>query len=363
MNKVLQISGTMNLGGQETFIMNLYRKMDFNKIQFDFIVNGEKEGFYEEEIRKLGGTIYHITPMSKNFIKHFLELRKIIKSNDYIAVHRHSSSAIAFIDLLAARSCGIKKTIFHSHTTNLNSKKLFHFFGKIFVNKVSRYRFACSEEAGKFMFDNFDFKIIPNGIDSSKFSYSIKKRKEIRKQLHIPNDAFVVGHVGRFVYAKNHQYIMKIFNEVYQKMGNNAYLLLVGDGVLKERIISDNSSKEFFKNVIILSNRNDIDVLLSGMDIFVFPSNYEGLPVSLIEAQASCLPIIMSNNISNYAIIDSQLVKKLNIGDSNLNEWVDYIIQSKKIKKVRKNNAINESCFNIEKVAEMLTEVYLEYEK
>ena len=107
MNKVLQISGTMNLGGQETFIMNLYRSIDKSKIQFDFVVNGQKKGFYEEEIEKMGGKIFHVTPMSKNVFKHFLEVRSIIKNNNYVAVHRHSSSAVAFVDLLAAKFCNI----------------------------------------------------------------------------------------------------------------------------------------------------------------------------------------------------------------------------------------------------------------
>lgn len=365
MNKVLQISGTMNLGGQETFIMNLYRSIDKSKIQFDFVVNGQKKGFYEEEIEKMGGKIFHVTPMSKNVFKHFLEVRSIIKNNNYVAVHRHSSSAVGFVDLLAAKFCNIKTTIFHSHTTNIDNKKLFHYLTRFLMKLLAKHRFACSEEAGKFMFGDSKFSVIPNGIDINKFSYSGVKRNKLRSELNIPDDSFVIGHVGRFTYAKNHPYIMKIFEKIYDDLGKNVYLLLVGDGVDKDKIINENVNKDFFKNVIILSNRNDVNDLLSCMDIFVFPSHYEGLPVSLVEAQAANLPIIISENISDYVIIDKKLVKKMKIDDNCICAWVDYIIDNKSSLRSREkaNKKISDCVFNIDKVANMLLGVYLGYDK
>lgn len=360
MKKVLQISGKMNLGGQETFIMNLYRNINKTKIQFDFIVHGNKKGFYENEIEQMGGTVYHIPPISKGIIRHCIALAKVMQRNNYVAVHRHTATSIVWIDLFVAKLCGIKNTISHSHSTSLDKNKFLHYINRPILNMVTKFKLACSEEAGIFLYGNNKATVIPNGVDVKKFNYSLSKRNKIRKKLNIDNNILVLGHVGRFSYAKNHEFILKIFEKVFNKLEKKCYLILVGDGDLKDKIISDNKNKSFFQNIIFLSQRTDIDELMSAMDIFVFPSFYEGLPLTLIEAQACNLPIIMSNKITDFAIVDDKLIKKERIDSTYLDNWIDYIIRKKdSLEKRKKNNSkILNSEFNIDNTTFKMMSIY-----
>ncbi len=310
MIRVLHMVGTMDLGGQETFIMNIFKNVDRTKYQFDFVVQSNNIGYYEEEIKEMGGKIYRITNFSKNPIKHIIELRRIFKDNHYDVFHRHANSSIIFIDLLVAKISKVKTRIAHCHSTHSNHNNVIHYIFRSFVNQTSNIRLACSKEAGLFMFGKSNFNVINNGINIKQFLFNQKTRKKIRKELNILDDSLVIGHVGRFAPEKNHDFIINFFERIQEKGINNTILMLIGDGPCMDKIKKQVSSKKLEEKVIFLGNKNNVYDYLQAMDIFVFPSLYEGLGISLIEAQASGLKCIVSDRIPDEAIVTKNVIKK-----------------------------------------------------
>ncbi len=357
MVRVLQISGNMNMGGQETFIMNVYRNVDRSKIQFDFVVHSKERGYYDDEIEKLGGRIYRITPMTKNIFKHCKELKNVIKKGKYEIVHRHTSSSIVFIDLLIAKICGVKKRIVHSHN-NLSKNVILHKIFRPFLNLLSTDKMACSIEAAKWLFGNKYCKcaeVVNNGVELTKFLFNKEIRNLIRKKYDV-EDNIIIGHVGRFDYQKNHNYILKIFSKVIEK--NDKYRLwLVGEGAIKEEIKQKAKEENIEKYIKFFGIVDNVNELLQGMDIFVFPSIYEGLGISLVEAQISGLKCIVSENIQNEAIITNN-VKMIKLEQDNL--WCKEIeeIQNGYNRQIKIDDKVDS--FNIKKVAENLERNYLE---
>lgn len=316
--KVLHISGTMNMGGQETFIMNIMRNINRNKIQFDFVVHDNKKNYFEDEIEKLGGHIYKITPISKNPIKHIFELRKVLVKGKYNVVHRHSAYSIVFIDLLVAKLCKIKKIITHSHANGCKNKFIHKMFIP-FINLLSTDKFACSDAAGKWMFGHSKFIVIPNAININDYIYNEKSRNKIRKQYHINSKEIVIGNVGVFRTEKNQIWMINMFKKLIE-YDKNYKLMICGDGDLRAEIQKTIKQLSLSDNVILTGNV-DTSEYYSAFDIFLLPSIYEGLGIVLIEAQVSGLPCIVSNQIQNEAII-SKSVSKL---DFNYNKWINTI--------------------------------------
>lgn len=356
--KVLHISGTMGLGGQETLIMNVLRNIDKNKFEFDFVVHSEERGFYDDEIEALGGKIHRITPMSKSLIKHCKELANVIKTGDYKIVHRHTASSIVWIDLFVAKLCKVKLRIAHSHSTSNSTNKLLESICRPLLNVFSNKKYACSDEAGKFLFGkNANYEIVWNGIDLEKFKYSKEKRIQKRKELNIDENAFVIGHVGRFDTQKNHMFLLEIFKAYVEKYDSKAKLLLIGNGDLKE--IFEKKAKEYKlqDNIIILSNRNDVNELMTAMDVFVFPSLHEGLGIALVEAQTEGLNCIISDTIPDEAVFIDKLCKRVILKESP-SKWADEI---KKCEKNSRENAYNEMLktnMNISNTVKFLSSEY-----
>lgn len=324
MIRVLHMVGTMDLGGQETFIMNIFNNIDRTKYQFDFVVQSNNIGYYEETINDMGGKIYRITNFSRNPIKHIIELRRILKNNHYDVFHRHANSSIIFIDLLVAKLSKVKTRIAHCHSTHSNHNNIIHYIFRAFVNKTSNVRLACSKEAGLFMFGNATFNVINNGINIEQFLFNPKIRKKIRNELNIPENSFVIGHVGRFAPEKNHEFIIDLFKKIQDKKINNPILMLIGDGQNIEKIKNQVFSKSLEKKVLFLGNKNNVCDYLQAMDIFVFPSLYEGLGISLIEAQASGLKCIVSDRIPDEAIVTENVAKK---GLNSVDDWANLIMK------------------------------------
>ena len=335
--RVLQVIGSMNLGGAENFLMNVYRKIDRTKVQFDFVVH--KQGVFDDEIKKLGGEIYYIKPLQKvGPIKYRKELKEIFDSKKYRIVHSQIDQVSGFI-LKVAYQCGIPVRIAHSHSSkNSNS-----FVGKIYksylqkkINKYSTKRYACSDKAGKWLYKRANFEIINNGIDIDKFIFNVNERKSLRKQYNIDASTLVIGHVGRFMEAKNHDYLIDIFNDYNKNVNSNSVLLLIGSGELKEKIILKVNKLSLNKNVIFLEGLTDVYRYYNMMDIFVFPSIYEGLPLTLIEAQVNGLKCLISKNVTKECKI-TENCEFLDINCSS-NIWTNKIIKSenRKIDKTSK---------------------------
>lgn len=298
MKRLLCIVGSMDLGGAETFLMKIYREIDKTKYQFDFCVAKKEKNNYEDEISELGGKIYRITPKTQGFLKNFRDIKKIVKENNYRYVLRISQNSLSAIELFAAKLGGAKKIIFRSSNTSVHGGKaesIIHYLFRPIANLISNVKIAPSKEAAKFMFGHRKYYQINNGLDLNKFAFSEEKRKKYRDEFNALEDAKIIGHVGRFTFQKNHKFLIDIFN-MYQKNNPNSELWLFGKGELEDEI------KEYAKNnekIKFMGLRTDINEIYSAMDSFVFPSLFEGMPNTVIEAQTAGLPCLVSNTITN----------------------------------------------------------------
>lgn len=313
-NRILVITNTIDAGGAETFVMKLFRCIDKRKYVFDFLINKKESNFYLNEINDLGGHVYYGYSKSKNPFKSFYSIYKIVKSNQYkiilcIAVH-----PIGCIDILAAKLGGASKILTRSTITTTRSKlSLFlAFISRPFMNLLTSVKIAPSKEAGKWLFgknaiQNGNVFVLTNGIDVKQYIFSHERRILTRRKLNISNDTFVVGHVGRLCYQKNHAKILNVFAEI-KKERQNSILLLVGVGELQSVINEKAKELGLDSSVIFLGVRNDIPDLLMVFDIMIFPSFYEGLPNSIIEAQATSLPCVISDTISIEVKITNRVV-------------------------------------------------------
>lgn len=360
MIRVLQVLGGLNRGGAESMIMNLYRNIDRTKIQFDFVVhseNPEKEDFYSEIIA-LGGSIYKFPKFS---LKTVFRLKKLWNeffetNKEYRILHSHVRS-YASLYIPIAKKHGIK-TIIHSHSTS-NGKGFSSIVKKVMqfpLRRQADFLFACSNEAGVWLFGEKackkpNYKFIPNAIDVEQYKPNDEIRTQYRKEFGFGNE-IVYGHVGRLHEAKNHDFLLNVFAEL-RKKNKNVKLLIVGDGELRSQIESKIKQLDIEKDVIMTGSRADVSNVLQAMDVFLFPSKWEGLPVTVVEAQASGLPCIISNKITQDVNL-SELVKVLPI--DNVNVWVEEAQQP--IQRMNVLDKIVEAGFDVKKVAKDLEGFY-----
>lgn len=354
--RVLHVVTHMNRGGLETMIMNYYRHIDRTKIQFDFLTHRDGKKDYDDEIQKLGGKIYHLPPLNpldkKGYLKKLDDFFR--EHSEYKVVHSHLDCMSAY-PLRAAKKYGVPVRIAHSHNTSQerNLKYLIKLYSRSLIPKYATDLFACGEEAGKWMFKNRSFVVMRNAIDAQKFVYNSEVAKQKREELGI-EDKFVLGHVGRFNLQKNHEFLIEIFNEVC-KRNENAVLLLAGTGELEEKIHEKVRNLGLNEKVMFLGVREDIPELMQAMDVFVFPSLFEGLPVTLVEAQAAGLPCVVSGTITKEIDIIENM-RFLDINGTTF-EWAEEI-EKKRERGKESCHMIEEKGFDIKKNAEWLIEQY-----
>lgn len=298
-------------GGVETFLMNVYRKLDRQKLQFDFATTAATTfGIFCDEIHSMGGKIFELKIYGntlKSRFKSFFALRRFLKQNRYTVIHIHSTAPTwQIVGLLAAACAGVPARIAHSHSDPVVSSAKRILFGVLrpLVCRLAAERFACSEPAAIHLFGEKAFRsgkvrIIRNGIDIAKFSFNGKVRALCRKELGL-GDAFVIGHVGRFVKAKNHVFLLEVFQELL-KICPKSILLLIGDGELRGAVEQKARDLGMEESVRFLGERRDVDALYQAMDVFVLPSLDEGLGNVLIEAQAAGLLAICSDCVPKEA--------------------------------------------------------------
>lgn len=313
MIKILQYHIGNIKGGVENYVRQNYRFIDKNSFQFDFLTYDDKKLDFEDEFKNLGARFYRI-PNKLNYIGYILFFRKIRKESGAEILHLNLSWCSFYI-LLAAKFSGFKRIVLHSHSSSIerDNKKLrkrktiTHNIFKQFLPYIATDFLACSELAAKWMFPksilkNKRYKIAKNAIDLDKFVYNQTVRNQKRYELKIDDECFMVGHIGRFCYPKNHEFLIKIFNEIV-KENPNSKLLLIGGYTEKDRYIFE-KMQNLVKNlnlenkVIFLGTRDDISELLQIMDCFVLPSLFEGLPITAIEAQTSGLPSFFADTIT-----------------------------------------------------------------
>lgn len=355
--RVLHVVTHMNRGGLETMIMNYYRHIDREKIQFDFLTHRDGKKDYDEEIIQLGGRIYHLPPLNpfdrNGYIKKLDEFFATHK--EYKIIHSHLDCMSTY-PLKAAKRWGIPVRIAHSHNTSQekNLKYFVKLYSKQMLPKYATDFFACGEDAGKWMFGNRKFIILKNAIDAKQYLYSNERASEMKAKFNI-QDKFVLGHIGRFNPQKNHEFLVDVFSEVHKK-NNSSILLLVGMGELEEKIKDKVHKLNLDSDVIFLGVRSDIPDILQAMDVFVFPSMYEGLPVALVEAQASGLPCIVSDRVTKEIAITKGILY-LSI-DERKQKWAD-IILSQNLKRKNEYELIKKTNFDIDVNARWLEKYYM----
>lgn len=324
--KILQISGSMNRGGAETMIMNVYRRLDTEELQFDFVVSKNGKNDYEDEIRARGGRIYHVCPISKNIVQHMLDIYKIIKATEYVAVHRHACNAVMAIDLFVAKLAGVKIRIAHSHNeTDPSIKPYIHSMLRMLLRVVATDKIACSENAARWMYgDDKDVLLFRNSILMDNFRFDSSFRENIRKERNA-GDKFIIGHIGRFQPEKNHKFLIEVFKDVVHQYGNTE-LWLIGDGDLRNEIYELVIRNNLQDKVKFWGKIDNVNQLLSAMDLFLFPSIFEGFPMVLIEAQASGIPCVISDAITKEAHLSNN-IKYLSINEEkSTTKWTNEIL-------------------------------------
>jgi glycosyltransferase involved in cell wall biosynthesis len=360
--KVLHIANMNIISGVASFLMNYYRYIDREKIQFDFLSFILLENNYAEEIRQLGGNVYNAPSYKKNFFKHINFVSDVIVNGNYDIIHCHQF-LLSVISLSIAKKNGIKTRIIHSHNNFISSKikRLLVYLFKNFWSLFATDFFACSEDAANFLFGKkCKYKIFNNAIEPERFIFDNTIRSRIRNYLGLAENAFVIGYVARFVKEKNHLYLIDVFKNILQQK-INAYLLLVGTGVLQDEVKKYADDLNISKNVLFHGITEKVHELYSVMDVFVFPSLFEGLGIVGIEAQCAGLPVIASLNIPKTMQI-TPLVCWLDL-KSGAEKWAEKALEYLPFReRADMTDLISQNGYNIKIECKKLEAEYLVYE-
>lgn len=365
--KILHVVGGMDVGGTETMLMNLYRKVS-NEFEFHFISYYDYKGYYDDEIISLGGKVIRLKKYSElGILRNIKSLIKVIKDDgSYEVVHAHTLFNCG-IAMFAARLSGIKIRISHAHTTLDNSegilKKIYIKLMRSIINIFSTNQLYCSRRAGEYLFGkrylNDKGTYFPNLIDYPRFIKCKDKEIDYFKKQQQIEDTIVLGHIGRFVEAKNHKFLIKILKTMNEK-NINATLLLAGNGYMKEDIKKMAVEYKVYDKIRFLGIREDIDIVLKAMDVFIFPSIYEGLGLVMLEAQASGIPCVVSEAIQPEADLGLGLVTKLSL-EENIDKWINEILEANNRRIVDKNTiikAFKENGYSIDESITKLKNIY-----
>lgn len=358
MIRVLQVATYMGRGGLESMIMNYYRHIDREKVQFDFLVHRQERAAFDDEIESLGGRIYRLprlVPWSKSYLS---ALNRFFEEHpEYKVVHVHQD-CLSSVILKAAAQHHIPVRIAHSHNANQdkNLKYPIKLWYKRSIPKYATNLFACGKDAGDWMFSGAPYQIINNAIDAAAYAYEPEKRAEMRCQLGL-TDELVVGHVGRFNQQKNHPFLLEVFAALLKKEPH-AVLLLVGGGEDMPKIQAKAQALGVAEHVRFLGIRSDVADLMLAMDVFVFPSLYEGLPVTMVEAQAAGLPCIISDKVPPECILTNGLVDVLPLS-AEPKTWAATILEKRAVPRTDRRSEIAAHGFDITTEAVKLQEFYI----
>lgn len=362
MIRVAQIIGKWLGGGVESVVMNYYRHIDRTKIQFDFICDADSTNIPYEEIEKLGGKVIVVPPYQK-LPAYLKELKKVFLEGGYKIVHSHISTLSVF-PLYAAKKNGVPVRIAHSHSTSNKKewkKNILKNLLRPFSKKYATDYFCCSELAGRYLFGNKTYDsgkvhLLKNAIELNKFAYDENLRKQKRAELGISDGTLVVGHIGRFVAQKNHDFLIDIFNEI-QKLREHSLLLLVGQGPLVGEVKAKVERLGLSEKVRFLGQRSDVHELYQAFDTAVLPSLYEGLVVVMVEAQCAGLPCFCSSEASPETKISPNL-EFVSLKE-NPDSWAKKIINKVTgFSRVNTTSSLSGNGYDIEKTAGMLQEYY-----
>ena len=365
MIRVLHSVSNMDRAGIETMIMNYYRNIDREKVQFDFLVNKSKPGAYDEEIKALGGRIFKSPGLNPiKWIQYNTMVKRLLYENPEIKVVHSHNGAFSLQAQIAAKQSGIKNRIIHVHGTKIdfNFKLPLKLLYKTQLKKVANNYWGCGRDAVKYYFGNKvisdgNYRIIHNAIKVEEFIFDSSKREELRIKYHLENK-FVVGNVARFMKQKNHIFILKLFKIILNKEPN-AVLMLLGDGELLEDMKQMAKKLEIERSVMFMGNVSNVNEMYQAMDVFILPSLFEGLPVVGIEAQAAGLKCVMSDTITDEVSVTDN-VKFLNLKKDSLEKWADKVLSNTKYERKDMSTEIEKAGYSIEKEAKKLQKIYEE---
>lgn len=363
--RIINIVNQMNSGGLENRLMDIYRNIDKEKIQFDFYTNRTIPGTFDEEIIRMGGKVYYSNPFSlSNPRKKMSEFDSFLKDHhEYKIIHAHLNELSTLFCKVAMKN-GVPVRIAHSRATNakVSLKILLYNLIRLPIKRYATHYFAVSKEAGMHLFGtsaviNGLVKILPNAIDTKKFSFSQVIREEKREELGL-NDEFAIIHVGNLLPVKNHLFLLAVFNE-YRKINDKAVLILVGDGPQRSAINSWLEENNMSGSVSILGKRSDVNELLQAADFFVFPSFHEGFPGAVLEAQTAGLPCLISDTITKEVMITDG-VKSMSLSSSP-KLWAE-LIENGRHKTANRKDRVNEiraAGYDIHDLVNELQNIYL----
>lgn len=303
--------------GIPNVIFNLIGTMGKNDVELGYVAINNPSSFFIEKLRGHHVGAYVITRKLSNPIGYIKNLSQV--AQDYDIIHVHGNSATMTLEMIAAKLAGVKIRIAHSHNTTCRMKIIDRLCRPIFY-KLCNGRMACGIEAGKWLFNDNDFMVLNNGIDSQRFKFSIKDRDSVRNNLGIEKNEILIGHIGNFVEQKNHDFLIDIFYN-YNKQNPHSKLLLLGDGVLREKINNKIQNLGITDKVIFTGSVDNPAFYMNGIDLIVMPSLFEGLPLTLIEEQANGLPILAANTITKDANITNK-IEFLDLSDKPI-KWAE----------------------------------------
>ena len=355
----------MNAGGAETFLMKLYRAIDKSEYQFDFCINVKEKCFYEDEILAMGGRIFRIPSKSENMKEFRKQLYSVVKENGYKHVLRITSNTMGFLDLKIAKDAGAEVLAARSSNSSGGGSfksRISHIIGKLLYSKYVNVKIAPSDLAaiytfGKAAYDRGEVALLNNAVDTGLYKYDSEARREARAELGIPDDARVVGHVGRFMTQKNHTFLLDVFKALSEK-DEKAILLLIGDGELRGEIEQKINALGLESRVILAGVRRDVPRLLSAMDAFVLPSFYEGMPNVVIEAQANGLSSVIADTITKEANI-TEMVNYISLS-AGADEWADNLSAAMNAERRDTRQCFIDNGYDIESSVKKLVSIIFE---
>ena len=362
MLRILHVLGKTDLGGAESRIMDLYRQIDRENVQFDVLCHSTEKGYFDDEIEKLGGHIYRVPRFKMyNFFSYKTALKDFFAAHgEFRAVQGHMTSTAA-IYLPIAKKAGVSFTIAHARSAGVDKgfKGILTKWLRRNLSKRADYLFTCSQIAGEAVFGKKAMEagrvvFIPNAIDAAEFIYDESKRSELRERLNIA-DKLVIGHVGRFHYAKNHEYLLQIFALIYEKR-KDAVLLLLGVGPGMEAMQELAVKLGIKEQVLFLGNRVPVSDYYQAMDYFVYPSRFEGLPGTVVEAQAAGLRCLISDTIAEEVVF-GDLVQTMSI-ETKPQEWADKVLETLDYPRENQYEVILQHGFDSRQQAKQMLEFY-----
>ncbi len=358
--KILHILGGMGRGGAPSFIINNMLKTDNNHVQYDFLVRKDNCAF-NEVILKHGGNVYIVPEFPKKFISNYFKTKKFFVEHkgEYAAVHIHANALLYMLPIrLAIKKWGCK-VIIHSHNTqsNVHGAALIHKINRRFFLPASCIRLACGQKAGRWMYGDKTFTVINNAVDTSLFRYDENKRKQIRDEFQIPENSIIIGNIGRFEIVKNHAFMLDVFKE-FLSYNKNTFLFLVGDGSQKKVIETKTKQLGIDRNVVFTGVRSDTYNFYSAFDYYLMPSIYEGLPFTLIEAQAAGVPCLISENITQEVDL-TNLIHRMTLNEE-ASMWASALISLNREKSSRASYAkeIIDAAYDTTVTARLLEKIY-----